>query len=56
MSQLAVSSVDPVTDPRWRRIAEGPRASLFTSPPWISAVCRSYGFAPEARLAVDTAG
>jgi CelD/BcsL family acetyltransferase involved in cellulose biosynthesis len=56
MSQLAVSSVDPVTDPRWRRLAEGPRASLFTSPPWISAVCRSYGFAPEARLAVDAAG
>ena len=49
-------AVDPVTDPRWRRLAEGPRASLFTSPPWISAVCRSYGFAPEARIAVDAAG
>jgi CelD/BcsL family acetyltransferase involved in cellulose biosynthesis len=53
---LSVVTADPVTDPRWHRLAAGPGASLFTSPPWISAVCRSYGFAPEARIAVDAAG
>ncbi|OLT02866.1 hypothetical protein BJF90_28310 [Pseudonocardia sp. CNS-004] len=52
----AVVEADPVTDPRWRGLATGPGASLFTSPPWISAVCRSYGFTPEARIALDPAG
>jgi CelD/BcsL family acetyltransferase involved in cellulose biosynthesis len=53
---LTVAPADPVTDPRWHRLGAGPQASLFTSPPWISAVCRSYGFTPEARIAVDAAG
>jgi CelD/BcsL family acetyltransferase involved in cellulose biosynthesis len=56
MNVLTVVAADPVTDPRWRRLAAGPGASLFTSPPWISAVCRSYGFTPEARIALDAAG
>ncbi|GAA0906094.1 lipid II:glycine glycyltransferase FemX [Pseudonocardia zijingensis] len=56
MSALSVVTADPVTDPRWRRLAGGPGSSLFTSPPWISAVCRSYGFTPEARIALDAAG
>lgn len=56
MTALSVVPADPVTDPRWRRIAAGPGASLFTSPPWINAVCRSYGFTPEARIALDAAG
>lgn len=51
-----VVEADPVTDPRWRGLATGRGASLFTSPPWISAVCRSYGFTPEARIALDPAG
>jgi CelD/BcsL family acetyltransferase involved in cellulose biosynthesis len=53
---LSVLSVDPVADPLWRRLATGPAASLFTSPPWIAAVCRTYGFTPEARVAVDPSG
>jgi CelD/BcsL family acetyltransferase involved in cellulose biosynthesis len=56
MTALSVVAADPVTDPRWRRLAAGPDASLFTSPPWISAVCRSYGFTPESRMALDAAG
>jgi CelD/BcsL family acetyltransferase involved in cellulose biosynthesis len=56
MTVLTVVAADPVTDPRWRRLAAGPGASLFTSPPWIDAVCRSYGFTPEARIALDAAG
>lgn len=52
----AIHRVDPRTDPRWRRLASGPAGSLFTSPPWIQAVCDSYDFTPEARLAVSEAG
>ncbi|HEY2207627.1 MAG TPA: GNAT family N-acetyltransferase [Pseudonocardia sp.] len=52
----AISSVDPRTDPRWHDLASGPAGSLFTSPPWIRAVCDSYDFTPEARLAVSDAG
>jgi CelD/BcsL family acetyltransferase involved in cellulose biosynthesis len=35
---------DPRHDPRWRLLAQGPHGSVFTSPPWIDAVCATYGF------------
>ena len=35
------------------RAGRRPAASLFTSPPWIAAVCGTYGFTPQARIAVD---
>lgn len=53
MSALAV---DPRDDPRWLELARGPGGSLFTSPPWIAAVCDTYGFEPTARITVDSAG
>ncbi|HLU58255.1 MAG TPA: GNAT family N-acetyltransferase [Pseudonocardia sp.] len=56
MNAQTVVPADPVTDPRWRRLAAGPGGSLFTSPPWIEAVCRTYGFTPEARIALDATG
>ena len=55
-SVLTVVAVDPVTDPRWRTLATSSRASLFTSPPWLAAVCRTYGFAAEARIALAPSG
>ncbi|MDQ2706839.1 MAG: GNAT family N-acetyltransferase [Actinomycetota bacterium] len=55
-SALSVVTTDPVADPRWRQLATGPAASLFTSPPWIAAVCRTYGFTPQARIAVGHSG
>ena len=48
-----------------RRTGHGPAVAdagqpagggLFTSPPWIAAVCGTYGFTAESRIAVDTAG
>jgi hypothetical protein len=48
--------VDPRTDPLWTTLASGPGGSLFTSPPWIEAVCDTYGFRPTARVAVDGSG
>jgi CelD/BcsL family acetyltransferase involved in cellulose biosynthesis len=48
--------VDPRTDPLWATLACGEGGSLFTSPPWIGAVCDTYGFEPTARVAVDASG
>lgn len=42
---------DPRTDPAWRQLASGPAGGLFTSPPWIRAVCDSYDFVPRGRVA-----
>ncbi|HZA16186.1 MAG TPA: GNAT family N-acetyltransferase, partial [Pseudonocardiaceae bacterium] len=41
---------DPRSDPRWRHLALGPHGSVFTSPPWIDAVCATYGFTPVSSL------
>jgi CelD/BcsL family acetyltransferase involved in cellulose biosynthesis len=51
-----VRRVDPCTDPRWLFLACGPSGSLFTSPPWISALSETYGFEPVASVRVDAAG
>jgi CelD/BcsL family acetyltransferase involved in cellulose biosynthesis len=53
---MTVVPADPVTDPLWARLATRPGAGLFTSPPWIAAVCGSYRFTAESRIAVDDAG
>jgi CelD/BcsL family acetyltransferase involved in cellulose biosynthesis len=53
---VTVVSADPVTDARWHELATRPAAGLFTSPPWIAAVCGAYGFTAESRIAVDAAG
>jgi CelD/BcsL family acetyltransferase involved in cellulose biosynthesis len=53
---VSVQEVDPREDIRWVQLSSGPGGSLFTSPPWISAVCDTYGFEPAGRLAVDASG
>jgi CelD/BcsL family acetyltransferase involved in cellulose biosynthesis len=44
---------DPRTDPRWRLLTEGKHGNLFTSPPWIDAVCGTYRFEPRCRILLD---
>jgi CelD/BcsL family acetyltransferase involved in cellulose biosynthesis len=51
-----VHRVDPRIDPLWRELAELPGGSLFTSPPWLTAITAAYGFEPAARVAVDAVG
>ncbi len=51
-----VLSVDPRWDGRWEELSRRPASGLFTSPPWITALCASYGFTPEARVLVDDRG
>jgi Acetyltransferase (GNAT) domain len=48
--------VDPRTDALWAALARGDGGSLFTSPPWIGAVCETYGFQPTAQVALDSSG
>ncbi len=47
---------DPRTDPRWRRLATGAHGSVFTSPPWIDAVCATYDFTPVGTILLDWEG
>ncbi|PKW16035.1 GNAT family N-acetyltransferase [Saccharopolyspora spinosa] len=51
-----IVTVDPRKDSRWAELAAGPHGSVFTSQPWLEAVCQTYGFTPEARIAVDASG
>jgi CelD/BcsL family acetyltransferase involved in cellulose biosynthesis len=51
-----VVAVDPRSDPRWRELAATPGASLFTSPPWIAAICGTYDLVPEGRVLVGEDG
>lgn len=52
----ATVAVDPRTDSRWHALAAGAQGSVFTSPPWIRAVCDTYGFSPQARIVTDEIG
>ena len=60
MSAPAVSNstsvVDPRTDPRWHALAATAAGSVFTSQPWIRAVCSTYDFTPHARIVADANG
>ncbi|MGB6164098.1 MAG: GNAT family N-acetyltransferase [Pseudonocardiaceae bacterium] len=47
---------DPRSDPRWRLLARGPHGSVFTSPPWIDAVCATYDFTPASTIRLDCDG
>jgi CelD/BcsL family acetyltransferase involved in cellulose biosynthesis len=47
---------DPRTDGRWLELASSAEGSLFTSPPWIRAVCETYEFTPQARIVTDPEG
>ncbi|MEJ8278281.1 GNAT family N-acetyltransferase [Pseudonocardia spirodelae] len=49
-----VERVDPRTSPVWRELAA--HGDLFTSPPWLSAVCDHYGFAARAAVLRDPDG
>lgn len=51
-----IVAADPRGDRRWRRLAEGELGSVFTSPPWIDAVCATYGFTPECRILLSGRG
>ena len=56
MTSTTVVSVDPRADARWHRLARRDDAHLFISPNWIAATCDTYGFRPEARIALGPDG
>jgi CelD/BcsL family acetyltransferase involved in cellulose biosynthesis len=47
---------DPRVDPAWAALARATGGHLFLSPPWLRAVCDTYGFAPRCRTVADTDG
>ena len=51
-----VVDVDPRTDPAWEQLVRTGPGSLFTSPPWLRAVCGAYGFTPHAVVVRDGGG
>src|SRR4051794_35040769 len=53
---VALVTVDPRVDSRWRQLVSGDGGSLFTSPGWIAAVCDTYGFVPHAKVALGGDG
>lgn len=55
MTGAAVVRIDPRTDPRWERLARA-GGTVFTSPPWIGAICESYGFTAAADVALGPGG
>src|SRR4051794_18448913 len=52
----SIAVADPRSDDRWLALASSSRGSLFTSPPWIRAVCDAYDFTPEAQVITDADG
>ena len=41
--------INPLTDQRWQEfVADHPRASVFHSTPWLSALARTYRYQPLA--------
>ena len=53
---LTVNCVEPCTDPGWARLAAGPSAGLFHSPPWLRAIADTYAFALRAWMVADDSG
>ncbi len=42
---MQLYQIDPVRDPRWAVfLKRHPRASVFHTPGWLEALCRSYGY------------
>lgn len=55
MSRTSVTVVDPVESSDWNDLARS-HGSLFSSPPWIGAMCDTYDFEVEAWIATDAGG
>jgi CelD/BcsL family acetyltransferase involved in cellulose biosynthesis len=50
---MTLTTIEPRIDPRWHELTAGPAGSVFTSPPWIRAVCSTYDFVPQARILIE---
>ena len=53
-----IREIDPLEDPIWERLhAKADHGStLFSSTPWLRAVCDTYGLKPRAKMAFDQEG
>jgi CelD/BcsL family acetyltransferase involved in cellulose biosynthesis len=53
---LEARTVDPVTDPTWRRLVEAQRTDIFHSPAWCGVLADTYGFELSARVLIGSHG
>jgi CelD/BcsL family acetyltransferase involved in cellulose biosynthesis len=51
-----IVALDSRHDGRWEKLTRNTAGSVFTSRPWIRALCDTYGFVPRATLATDSEG
>lgn len=56
LHRVRIVGLDPRSDPRWERLVVRRGGTLFNSPAWLGTVADTYGFTPEAYLALDAAG
>lgn len=48
--------IDPCRDAIWTTLVEQQASSLFTSPPWMRVLTDTYGYTPQAYVAIDSNG
>lgn len=54
LDAASLQRIAPLSDPRWPALIERhPRASVFHTPGWLSALERTYGYEPAALAACD---
>ena len=53
---LNILCVDPRTDPSWSRLVSQTTSSVFHSPSWIRVLSDTYGWEPNAYVALDNRG
>jgi len=53
---LKITSIDPLTDPLWQKVAERHRSDVFHSPGWIRTLTTTYGFDIRSLVVLDSAG
>jgi CelD/BcsL family acetyltransferase involved in cellulose biosynthesis len=53
---MHLTSVDPRSDPLWKRLIEETGSSVFQSPEWLQVLTDTYGFELSAHVLVDDTG
>lgn len=53
---MNIVQVDPSSDPRWQRLVERNRSSVFHSPAWFQVLRDTYDLTPRALLLLDADG
>ena len=50
---MTIVSVEPHTDPRWRKLVEHQRSDVFHSPAWMRVLAETYDFDLRAQILME---